>query len=99
VRRRIPDLCPPERPAKLNTKLKNWDSLTFKDFRAEIKKCFKVEIPLSERNDWENWLTAEKTAISELTQHTTQLEHELNQKVYILFDLTEEEVKLVEANI
>jgi len=60
VRRRIPDLCPPERPAKLNTKLKNWDSLTFKDFRAEIKKCFKVEIPLSERNDWENWLTAEK---------------------------------------
>jgi len=99
VRRRIPDLCPPKRPAKLNTKLKNWWTLEFKDFRKEVKKSFKAEIPLSERNDWENWLTAEKTAISELTQQLQQLEHELNQKVYALFDLTEEEVKLVEANI
>jgi hypothetical protein len=73
--------------------------LDFKAFRDEIKKCFKADIPLIERNDWETWLTTEKAAIEQLNQQLAQLEQQLNQKVYELFELTEEEIRLVEDNI
>jgi type I restriction-modification system DNA methylase subunit len=98
VRRRIPDLCPPGRETKLNTKLKNWWLLDFAEFRTEIKKIFKQDIPLSERNDWEQWLNTERTEIEKLSAELTVLEKELNARVYALFELTEDEIKLVEEN-
>jgi hypothetical protein len=99
IRHRIPDICPINREPELSTKLKTWWTLDFKAFREEIKKCFKVDIPLVERNDWETWLTTEKAAIEQLNQQLAQLEQQLNQKVYELFELTEEEIRLVEDNI
>jgi hypothetical protein len=98
VRRRIPDLCPPEREAKLNAKLKNWWQLDFANFRAEIKKAFKQDIPLSERNEWEHWLNQERAEIAQLSAELAALEKALNEKVYALFELTEEEIRLVEEN-
>jgi len=99
IRRRIPDLCPPERHPQLNNPLKSWWTLDFKTFRKEVKKCFKADIPLSERNDWENWLNSAKADIEKHTQQLTQLEQQLNQKVYALFELTEAEIKLIEKSI
>lgn len=54
---------------------------------------------MKERNAWEKWLNEEKTAIVNLTQQIEQLERELNQKVYALFGLTEEEILLLEENV
>jgi len=99
IRRRIPDLCPAEKEAKLNTKLKNWWMLDFPTFRKEIKKAFKQDIPLQERNDWEEWLTAEKAKITQLSQEITQREKQINAYVYTLFKLTEEDIKLLEQQI
>lgn len=100
LRRRIPDLCPSDRNAKLNTKLKKWWLLPdFAAFRAEIKKCFKAEIPLNERTDWEDWITRDKAEIRRLSGEIAKLEAEINKQVYALFDLTVEEVSLLEANI
>jgi hypothetical protein len=100
VRRRIPDLCPDDQTAKLNTKLNNWWQLSdFKDFQAEIKKVFKTEIPLKDRNEWEKWLNEEKAEILALSQKIEQKEQELNQQVYELFELTESEIELLEENI
>ncbi|MDM8548183.1 TaqI-like C-terminal specificity domain-containing protein [Candidatus Venteria ishoeyi] len=96
VRRRIPDLCPAEREAKLNTKLKNWWQLDFPAFRKEIKKAFKQDIPLQDRNDWEHWLTQERATIETLSAQLQQQEAALNSEVYVLFDLTAEEIKLIE---
>ena len=97
---RIPDLCPSEREAKLNTKLKEWWLLPdFATFRAEVKKCFKAEIPLNERTDWEDWITRDKAEIHRLSGEITTLEAEINKQVYALFDLTDDEIKLLEANI
>jgi len=97
VRRRIPDLCPPQRDRKLNNKLKNWWQLDFSQFRTEIKKVFKQDIPLLERNDWEKWLRQEQTEIERLSRELTTLEQQLNNQVYALFELTKEEIKLIEA--
>jgi len=100
LRRRIPDLCPPDRVAKLNTKLKEWWLLPdFAAFRAEIKKCFKTDIPLSERTDWEDWITRDKAEIHRLSGEITKCEAEINEQVYNLFDLTKDEITLLEANI
>lgn len=100
LHRRIPDLCPPERNAKLNTKLKEWWLLPdFAAFRAEVKKCFKADIPLSERTDWEDWITRDKAEIHRLSGEIANLEAEINTQVYALFDLTNDEIRLLEANI
>lgn len=98
--RRIPDLCPPEREAKLSNKLKSWwEFETFADFQKETKKQFKVEIPLSERNDWEDWIARDREAINALSAVIKSNEDKINALVYQLFDLTPDEIKLLEANI
>nr|MDA3970196.1 Eco57I restriction-modification methylase domain-containing protein [Desulfobulbaceae bacterium] len=96
-RRRLPDLCPPEREAKLNNKLKSWWLLDFADLQKQIKSLFKSTIPLAERNEWQDYFEAEKAKISALNQQIAQHEMELNQEVYRLFDLTPQEILLVEA--
>lgn len=66
--RRIPDLCPPEREPKLTNKLKEWWTLpNFAAFRAEVKKVFKADIPLTDRSDWEDWITRDRAEIARLT--------------------------------
>jgi len=96
-RRRLPDLCPPEQEAKLNNKLKNWWRLDFAGFQRQIKSQFKSSIPLVERNDWQDYLEGEQAKIITFNQQITQHEAELNQEVYDLFDLTPQEIILVEA--
>lgn len=98
--RRIPDLCPPEREPKLTTKLKEWWTLPdFAAFRAEVKKAFKADIPLSERSDWEDWINRDRAEIVRLTAEIAQLEAKIDGIVYELFDLTPDEVALLEASI
>lgn len=98
--RRIPDLCPPEREPKLNTKLKEWWTLPdFAAFRAEVTKAFKADIPLSERSDWEDWITRDRAEIARLSAEIAKAEAEIDAIVYDLFDLTPDEIALLEAAI
>jgi hypothetical protein len=53
-RRILADLRTPD--GKLNQKLTAWWDLDFPAFRAEIQKVFKRDIPLKDRDDWEEWL-------------------------------------------
>lgn len=96
-RRRLPDLCSPEREPKLNNKLKSWWLLDFTDLQKQIKSKFKTTIPLAERNEWEDYFEVEKSKIFILNQQIAQYETELNREVYLLFDLSPEEIALVEA--
>lgn len=105
VRRRIPDLCPEDRrdengEAKLTNKLKNWWELPdFDAFQKEIKKTFKSEIPLRDRSDWEDWLATDRAKINALTAEIETKEAKINALVYELFELTDEEIELLEANV
>ena len=97
---RIPDLCPANREAKISTKLQDWWQLPdFAAFRAEVKKCFKADIPLNERNAWEDLFTTGKAEIAKLSADIKLNEDEINAIVYKLFDLTPDEVKLLEDAI
>ena len=98
--RRIPDLCPSEREPKLTTRLKEWWTLPdFATFRAEVKKAFKVDIPLAERSAWQDWITRDKAEIARLTAEIGHAEAEIDAIVYDLFDLTPDEIELLEANV
>lgn len=100
ITRRIPDLAADPTKTKLSTKLKEWWNLPdFAAFQKEVEKALKARIPLQERNDWENWITTSRAEIHALTAEIARLEAEINAKVYALFDLTPDEIALLEANV
>ena len=96
--RRIPDLCPLGRDPKLTTRLQEWWTLPdFAAFRAEVKKVFKADIPLAERSAWEDWITRDRAEIARLSADIAKAEAEIDSIVYGLFDLTPDEIALLES--
>ncbi|MDX8390256.1 MAG: N-6 DNA methylase [Mariprofundaceae bacterium] len=85
--------------AKLSKKLRSWWLLEFVLFHKEVKKCFKTDIPLSERTNWEEFLTTEANKITIISQQIKQKEAELNRLVYALFKLTDKEIVLLEGSL
>jgi len=82
--------------AKLNQKLTAWWTLDFAGLRAEVKGCFKHDIPVAERDQWEAWFATQKAEHDRLTGRIVDLETELNDRVYHLYDLTRDEIAIVE---
>jgi len=100
ITRRIPDLAADPASAKLTGRLKQWWNLPdFAAFQKEVEKVLKAKIPLQERNEWENWISTTRAEIDALTAEITRLEAEINSKVYALFDLTPDEIALLEASL
>ena len=71
----------------------------FAAFRAEVKRVFKADIPLAERSGWEDWITRDRAEIARLTAGIAQAETRIDSIVHDLFDLTEDEIALLEAAI
>jgi hypothetical protein len=92
------DLAPPER-AKLSRKLENWWSLDFAAFRAEVKRVFNAEIPVKERADWEKYLAENAAEVKRLAAEIEAAEREIDAIVYRLFDLSPDEITLLEASL
>ncbi len=96
--RRIPDLCPPGRDPKLSTRLQEWWTMPdFAAFRAEVKRVFKADIPLSERSAWEDRITRDRAEIARLSAEIAAAEARIDRIVYGLFDLTPDEIALLES--
>lgn len=95
-RRVLSDLGGPG--AKLNQKLTAWWNLDFPAFRAEVQKALKQDIPLKNRDEWEEWLQAQRDEHQQRTQAIINLETQLNARVYALFDLSASEIALIEAS-
>jgi hypothetical protein len=100
ITRRIPDLAPAGRAAKLTERLKAWwDLPDFAAFQAEVRKALKSDIPLKDRNEWEGWIGENRAKIHALTAEIAHIEADINGMVYALFDLTAEEIELLEAHV
>jgi hypothetical protein len=82
--------------AKLNQRLTLWWELSFKEFREELVKVFKRDIPLKDRDNWEALLKERSAEIGMLTDEIVKLETELNEAIYEAFGLDAEERKLIE---
>jgi hypothetical protein len=92
------DLAPPER-AKLSRNLEEWWKLDFAGFRDEIKRVFRTDIAVKERDTWENYLDENAAEVRELSVEIKNTEREIDAIVYRLFDLTSEEIALLEGSL
>ena len=98
-RRRLQDLCPDDQVFKLNKKLVNWWSLDFSNLQKELKKTLKATISLAERNDWQDYFESEQVKRAHFHQQIQGLEQQLNNEIYKLFDLSTEEILLIEQSV
>jgi len=64
-----------------------------------VRKVLEADIPLAERSDWEDWIARDKAEIARLTTEIKAKEDRINAIVNELFDLTEDEIALLEAKI
>jgi N-6 DNA Methylase/TaqI-like C-terminal specificity domain len=83
----------------LNKKLHNWHQLDFTSFQSEIKKAFKSTLPPKERSGWEDYLSSEAQKVKALTAQIVSAEAEINTLVYAAFNLTPEEITLLEKSL
>ena len=105
--RRIHDLLPstsrsPPKGAQttLGEALSHWWLLAdFKAFQCEVAKRFKADIPLKDRNDWEQWFSAERIRIHQLSANSAATERSIDEVVYTLFGLDAAEVALIERTV
>jgi hypothetical protein len=91
---RMRDLVPQGK--SLNRKLTEWWRLDFASLRAELKKTYKQDITLRERDDWETLWKERCLQHARATADIVANETEMNERVYRLFALATDEIRLIE---
>ena len=80
---------------KLSTKLQEWYLLDFSDFIKELKRL-KVQLSLSQESEWEEYFLEEKSKAIAVDSEIKNTDKEIDSMVYKLYDLTDEEIKIIE---
>jgi hypothetical protein len=96
ARRVLTDLTPGGASAKLTQKLADWPTLDFQSFHAEIKKQYKTAIPLDERDAWQKRFEQDRARVAESSAQIARHEKAIDAGIYKLFNLTPEEIALIE---
>jgi len=81
---------------KTSKKLQFFYSYDFRTFIAELKKQ-KVKLSLTQQDEWEEYFTKYKNDINKLQFEISATDRGIDQMVYKLYDLTEEEIKIIES--
>lgn len=79
----------------LSKKLQDWYNLSYADFIKELGKQ-KIKLSLSEESEWEDYFLTEQQKAQSIKNIITQTDKEIDQMVYELYGLTEEEIEIVE---
>jgi hypothetical protein len=77
-------------------RLLRWWELGWGEFREEVRRSFGREIPVPEREQWETWLATKRAEFERMTAAIIDGERELNDRVYRLYGLDADEIKLIE---
>ena len=80
----------------LAAKLQNWYLLSYNEFIAELGKK-KVKLSLKEEAEWEDYFLQEAEKAMEIKAAIESTDKEIDQMVYQLYGLTNEEIKIIEA--
>ena len=84
---------------KISRKLENWYELEFSDFVKEIEKSIKPQkLSLPQKAEWMTHFEAEKAKALALQSQIDQTDKEIDQMVYKLYNLTPEEIELIECS-
>ena len=79
---------------KITTALQQFDQMTFAELKTELKKQ-KINIPLKEQDEWENFFNERVAICRELSAQIKATDEEIDNKVFDLYGLTEEERRIV----
>lgn len=82
---------------KITTALQVFDQLDFKAFVAELKKQ-KIKLSLSQQDEWEDYFNQYREACNQLSAQIAQTDNEIDQRVFDLYGLTQEEREIVLSN-
>ena len=78
-----------------SNKMKAFYDFDFKSLISELNKK-KIKLSLSQQDKWEEYFNNFKTEINELQKQIDKTDKEIDQMVYELYDLTKEEIEIVE---
>ena len=79
---------------KITTALQTFDLLDFKGFVAELKKQ-KIKLSLVQQDEWEDYFNQYRQACQELSEQIQTTDNEIDNKVFDLYGLTQEEREIV----
>ena len=79
---------------KITTVLQTFDQLDFKGFVAELKKQ-KIKLSLVQQDEWEDYFNQYRQACQELSEQIQTTDNEIDNKVFDLYGLTQEEREIV----
>ena len=79
---------------KITSSLQAFDTMDFKGFVAELKKQ-KIKLPLSQQDEWEEYFNQRVAECQKLSAQIKATDNEIDNKVFDLYGLTEEERKIV----
>ena len=79
---------------KTTTALQTFDQMAFADFTKELKKQ-KISLSLSQQDEWEDYFGQYQSACREISSQIDQTNREIDQRVFDLYGLTEEERNIV----
>ena len=80
---------------KISGKLQNWSLLDFNGFIRELDKG-KVVLTLTQESEWMQYFQEQKDIAEKLKSEINKIEGEIDQMVYELYGLSENEIKIVE---
>ena len=79
---------------KITSALQTFDTMDFKGFVAELKKQ-KIKLTLSQQDEWEEYFNQRVAECQTLSAQIKATDNEIDNKVFDLYGLTEEERKIV----
>lgn len=79
----------------MSKKLQEWYLLSYADLIKELGKK-KTKLSLSQEAEWEDYFVQESKKALELKAKIDSTDNEIDRMVYELYELTEEEIKIVE---
>jgi len=82
---------------KISKKLDTFYDFDFRSFVAELKKQ-KIKLSLVQQDEWEEYFITYKSEINQLQTEISTTDKAIDQMVYELYELTEDEIKIVEAD-
>ena len=80
---------------KISSTLETFDTLDFAGFVAELKKQ-KIKLSLTQQDEWMDFFDKYKSECNALTVTIAETDKEINARVYTLYGLEAEEIKLIE---
>ncbi len=82
---------------EFSKKMESFYELSFKEFLKELGKQ-KIKLTLSQQDDWEEYFEDYKKLILEIKQKISATDKEIDLMIYKLYELTDEEIKIIEEN-